>query len=225
MLVNGRRIRQSVPLRDKDRIEIGSHILVFHLAPIVPAGKNDPDPSRTARVETDVEICDKLVWMLIADLEGSTPLSQRLPGDLFAGLVGRWLASCRKIIEGNGGTINKHLGDGFLAYWPSTQIKPAKVGQTLAALKAMPMEDNCSFRIILHYAKVTVDKAAAQSEDTLLGQEVVFIFRAEKIAAKLKEHCMISLAAAKELMPYGSVTSLGCHPVQGFPGECEFFRF
>ena len=80
---------------------------------------------------TVVEIKSASCWLLVADLEDSTQMIQRLPADEAPVRTGRWLAECKELIEECGGSINKFLGDGFFAYWHHREPTPVQVARAV----------------------------------------------------------------------------------------------
>jgi class 3 adenylate cyclase len=62
-------------------------------------------------------------------------------------------------------------------------------------------------------------------ENSLIGPDVNFIFRMEKLAGALKEICVLSAPAATHLKAFGPVRSLGQHPLPGFGGTHEVYAF
>ena len=222
-LLNGRRVRLPVALKDKDRLELGSEVLVFRQNAFVAATppmeeESDCDMTIKASVTTSH-------WLLVADIEKFTPLSQTMPGDELARLVGKWISSCKEIIEMNGGEINKYLGDGFLAYWPSTETTPETIDRTLAQLKKIQASGPMKFRLVVHHGAITLDNSLSQGENSLIGPNVNFIFRMEKVAGGLGKYCVLSEAAARHLEKHGLVEPLGEHPLSGFSGNHPLYLY
>jgi len=78
---------------------------------------------------------------------------------------------------------------------------------------------------VVHYGKVFVGGAANMGEDSLMGNEVNFVFRMEKLAAKLGQHRLLTEAASKQLSSIIQTQSAGSHSVTSFEGEFPFFTF
>ncbi len=216
ILLNGRRVKQPVQLKDQDKLEIGANRFVYR--------QNAPDPTAPPTLaETTSYMTIKAsrtaeLWLLIADIEKFTPLSQTMPGDQLAKLVGRWIATCKEIIEREGGEINKYLGDGFLAYWPVPNTTPEIVARTVAELKKVQAANLLPFRLVIHFGRVTVDNSLSEGEDALIGPEVNFVFRLEKVAGSIGQPCVLSAAAAAHLKSFSPVTPHGEHSLSGFVG-------
>ncbi|MCX8157768.1 MAG: adenylate/guanylate cyclase domain-containing protein [Verrucomicrobiae bacterium] len=223
VFINGRRLRQPVQLHDHDKIEIGSTTFTF-LQSEAPLFPGDSPAPRTTNYVTLKDIKTEELWLLVADIVGFTPLSQSVPGDELARLVGRWICACKEAIEQQDGVINKYLGDGFLAYWPQAGVPPEKVRQTLETLRALQQQTReFSFRVVIHRGRITVDNAVSLGENSLIGPDVNYVFRMEKVASQLKELCLLSAPAAALLYPAAECRSVGRHPLHGFEGDFEFF--
>ena len=136
VMLNGRRVRQPIALKDQDSIVVGSNSFVF-MHSQASASHKDKSIAKSANFTTMKAIKTEQLWLLMADIEGFTPLSQKLPGDELAKLVGAWICDCKEVIEQNEGVINKYLGDGFLVYWPNPKTGPSKVAHTVGELKKL----------------------------------------------------------------------------------------
>jgi class 3 adenylate cyclase len=237
--LNERRVTHPTLLRDGDVIQIAHARLAFHQA---AAAKSDEEASLGQM--TVVEVRTEPCWLLIADVADFTPLSQRLPADDLAALMGRWIRTCKEQIERNGGVINKFLGDGFMAYWRSrddaavVDVKTAAEGMRAArravvnvktaaeGLRAAQRTSELQFRVVLHYGKVAMGGTASLNEDSLMGPEVNFAFRMEKAASGFSVDFCVSEAAQKMLgdqLPLEQVP--GEHELKGFNGKYRFFAY
>lgn len=220
--VNGRRLSQPGRLNHGDVIKIGSFELVFR----EEGGRNrDISSTTTTSDQTIVAVQSSPCWLLLADIEGSTHLSQKLDPEALAVLIGRWFARCKEAIEGQGGVINKYLGDGFFAYWPATETAPPRVIAALGALGKLQEQGEPGFRIVLHCDQVVMGGMASLGEESLSGVGVNFVFRMEKLAGSLGQSRFLSELAAQRLGPGFPTTPLGKHPVASFAGEHTFLTF
>ncbi len=218
--VAGKRVVQPTRLTDGVEIQIGETRLTFR-QPIV----RDSSFIEESGSGTLMDVRMVRSWLLLADLQGSTRLSQEMPAEELARLTGRWFSECRQLIERHGGAVNKFLGDGFLAYWPATRTDLDLLIQGLLALKQLQASSAVAFRIVLHQGSVILGGGPTMGEENLSGPEVNFTFRIEKLAGGLDCSAMMSAAARTQLEGRLSTTSLGQHPVSGFPGTPEFFAF
>ncbi len=220
--LNGRRVSKPSRLRNGDTIQIGAFQAVFRVA-----GGADQDPSASRLTATQTVVARKSCpcWLLLADIEGSSGLSRRLDAEALAALIGPWLARCKEAIEGEGGAINKYLGDGLLAYWPATQLTPPRLVAALGALRQLQAQSEPPFRVVLHCGQVLMGGMASMGEESLLGMEVNFVFRMERLAATLGQPRLLSEAAAQRLGGGLTTTPVGKHPLPGFEGEHWFLSF
>ena len=138
-------------------------------------------------------------------------------------VVGAWLSACKEIIEQHHGSINKYLGDGFLAYWPEPAANSKQIAEVIAALKDLQKKKAPEFRIVLHFGSVAIGGIASMGEESLMGKEVNLIFRLEKLASSLGESCGLSNAAQARVGESISVRPLGEHELKGFEGKTAFF--
>jgi class 3 adenylate cyclase len=80
------------------------------------------------------------------------------------------------------------------------------------------------FRLVLHYGLVSSGGMRSMGEESLIGKEVIFVFRMEKMAGSLGILLMASEAAKAKLEPMMKCESAGRHPLKGFEGDFEFFK-
>ncbi len=217
-LLNGRRITQPIRLRNGDVIEIGKRRMTFRCE---TEGFSETVRTTTKATVSTVRVEQRI--LLLADICGFTRLSQSLPPDDLASLVGTWLAACRDLVHESGGSINKYLGDGFFATWPATDRVAAEFPRLRSHLTEVQHEAAAAFRFVVHVGATTVDSSMVDGEETLIGPMVNFVFRMEKIAAK---HGMPRLWSreASEFLAGRMVFSRGIESeVSGFSGRHEFF--
>jgi len=216
--LNGRRMTAPCRLSDGDRIELGAHRFTFRQPQAMP---NDQADLTTERTIHDVK--SMTCWLLVADIEQYTQFIQKMPADEVSRMTGRWLADCKQLVEDHQGAINKFLGDGFFAYWPANEgASAAHVSRAFTALAARQAQAALRFRLVLHYGKVFVGGASI-NEESLMGPEVNFTFRIEKVASRLGAPRLLSAAAQAEIKSLLPTRELGRHPVPSFDGEFLFY--
>ncbi len=216
--LNHRRIHQPVRLTDQDQVVIGDQIFIFHLPEEITDDYRTTYAQRTIR-----EIENVPCWLLVADIEGFTPLSRSLPSDRLATLIGGWVATCKEIIETHDGMIDKYLGDGFLAYWRGDPRITKSVAAALNALKAAQAKNEPCFRLALHFGFVAIGGVPSMGEESLMGKEVNFVFRMEKLAGSLGIYLLTSAAGHAKLKSLIKCEPAGAHELKGFEGKHEFF--
>jgi len=219
-VLNGRRVVQPTLLHDGDQISIGDECLVFRKN--APPAAPDVFEGGTVTFE---EIKSIHCWLLLVDIEGSTMLSQRAPPDELPIILGRWFSDCKETVESCGGQINKFLGDGFFAYWPEA---PSAADNVKRAVEMLCQAQNFSqppFRWVLHYGVVSMGGAMSLGEASLLGKDVNFAFRMEKIAGQAGVGRMLSIAAHEKISLSQPCQDIGPFEVSGFPGSFLFRTF
>jgi adenylate cyclase len=219
--LNGRRISQPCRLAEGDRVELANHAFSFRH----PRSQRPALPTRTGTEKTIQEIKAVNCWLLVADMESSTQFIKATAPEESLRVTGRWLSACKQIVEDRGGTINKFLGDGFLAFWRDQENTPASVGKALEALRHLQDQAQPRFRIVLHFGKVYIGGTASLGEESLLGNDVNFAFRMEKMAGSLGAPRVMSEPAQQRLHGLLPTSKEGRRALSGFDGEFDFFSF
>jgi adenylate cyclase len=219
--LNDRRVTQPTRLKNEDTIKIAHATLTFRQNTVRVGDEDDIGASSQMTV---VDLRTEECWLLIGDVANFTPLSQRMPPDDLAALMGRWIRTCKEHIERNGGAINKFLGDGFMAFWKGGPGALPKVAAAANGLRAAQLASDLEFRLVLHFGKVAMGGAASVNEDSLMGPEVNFAFRMEKAASGLKVPFCVSEGAQKLASNALTLNAVpGEHELKGFPGKYRFF--
>jgi adenylate cyclase len=162
-------------------------------------------------------------WLLVTDIRDFTPLSRHMQTEDLDVLLGAWIFSCKEIIENQNGTINKYLGDGFLAYWPDAATTSEQIMTVISALKELQQTGWPQFRLVVHFGPVVIGGVASMGEESLMGGEVNLIFRLERLAGSLGELCCLSETAHENLRALTTARLLGEFELKGFDGKCRFF--
>jgi adenylate cyclase len=213
--VNDRRVIQPVRLRDGDRIRIGPFVLGFHQL----SDGATADTANRSTLHTIVDCHIAPCWLLVADVEGSTALARTMPPKDLATLLDTWFKRCQDLIETHGGSLNKYLGDGFLAFWKALPTPQQSLGPVLDELRRLQQSRRPPFRFVLHHGEVLLGGGGTLGEDSLNGTAVNFVFRMEKLAGGLKQGCLLSEPAGRSLGPAFLERPLGDHPLPGFDGR------
>jgi adenylate cyclase len=216
--LNKRRVHQPVRLCDMDQITVADVPFTFRQPEEVTSELRTTIAQQTIRETANIP-----VWLLVADIENFTPLSRSMVSDKLALLVGSWVSACKTIVEEHHGEIDKYLGDGFLAYWHDDEKSAENVAESLMKLKQLQKVEP-RFRLVLHYGLVSSGGLRSMGEESLIGKEVIFVFRMEKLAGSLGIHLLASAAAQTKLGPAIPCQKAGSHPLKGFEGSFEFFK-
>jgi adenylate cyclase len=216
--LNKRRVHQPVRLSDRDTITVGDTVFTFRQPEEISSELRTTIAQQTIRETATIPI-----WLLVADIENFTPLSRSMVSDKLALLVGSWVSACKEIVEEHHGEIDKYLGDGFLAYWHDDEKSVENVSAGLAKLKQLQLNQP-RFRLVLHHGLVSSGGLRSMGEESLMGKEVIFVFRMEKLAGSLGLPLLASAAARTKLGPARACEPAGSHELKGFEGTFEFFK-
>jgi adenylate cyclase len=216
--LNKRRVHQPVRLCDLDQITVGDAPFTFRQPEEITSDRRTTIMQQTIRETAHIP-----VWLLVADIENFTPLSRSMESEKLALVVGSWVAGCKAIVEEHQGEIDKYLGDGFLGYWHDSEKSAESVAAGLTKLKQL-QEGEPPFRLVLHYGLVSSGGLRSMGEESLIGKEVIFVFRMEKLAGSLGIDLMVSEAARNKLGNALPSQPAGSHELKGFDGRFEFFR-
>lgn len=219
--LNGRRVIQPTRLADGDVLLLGDRSVSFRQVAARPI--SEPRASQIS-AQTIISIKDAPCWLMVADIKGSSAMAARLSPTDMAIQVGRWMGSCKEIVDTHGGAINKYLGDGFLAFWIADAIETEHIVDALRAMKALQSGgEGPRFRLAVHYGSVAFGGSASHGEDSLSGVDVITAFRMEKIAGDLACDLMVSEEARRKLEGALAFRDLGAHLVSGLDGPARRF--
>ncbi len=211
-LRNGKRVTIPCRLKDGDVITIIDEGFVFRTAEQTANASLETNAPPTELVRANQQC-----WLLMVDIKRYTNLSRQLDTDTLGLKVGTWLRQCRDTIESSGGVVDKFLGDAIFAYWKHSPEAPGLVAGTLGQLVQLQRLRAPDFRIVLHYASVTLEGGAGGANN-LSGPEVIYVFRLEKVCSELLSDSIVSEAARASLPAACACAPLGEHPLDGFPG-------
>ena len=218
--VNQRRIEHSARLLDRDEITVGPTRIVFRSNDATSAGRGD----LVALDQTVHEVRQLTAWLLLVDIIDSTGISRRLGAHRMAKTFSEWLTLCRSSLESSGGIIDKPLGDGFFAFWPTAQNPPKHVAQALLTFREIQGSSPLPFRMVLHRGVAFTGGQMASGIYRLFGFEVNFTFAMEGLAKTLRSDSLLSEPAARALGQHVTATPAGLHQIHGVDVPVPFFR-
>jgi adenylate cyclase len=218
--VNHRRIDHAVLLRDRDEITIGPCRIVFRSSDAASARREDA----VVLDQTVHDVRQLTAWLFLVDIVDSTGISRRLGPHGMAKTFSDWMTRCRRTLEGSGGIIDKPLGDGFFAFWPTAERTPKHVAGAMLAFKELQSASALPFRMVLHRGAAFTGGQMASGIYRLFGPEVNFTFRMEALAKTLKVECLVSEPARRSLGHHLPTTPVGTHHVAGINASFPFFR-
>ena len=218
--VNRELAKRPVTLRDRDEIQIGDVVIRYRCTqPADPAtAASEANPLATQMLNS---VRLRHCWLLVTDIVGYSTLTEQKGSETTLGWLRTWIADVRPLLENNGGCIQDYIGDAIFAYWPCELTTPAQVLNALQGLEAYRSRSSLPFRVVVHHGSVLFTKA--EQGERLSGQEVNFVFRAEKVAKQFRTVAMFSQAAVQTLQLDGRCPLLGESSVDGLSGTYKFF--
>ncbi len=218
--LNGRRVIQPMTLQHGDVIQIGEESLVFRLETAPP---NEWDSYRTEAERTIRETAELTCWFLVVDIENFVQVTKDHSTEELAQMVGVWVAECQRIIESEGGTVSKFLGDGLLAYWDARFADSSRVVAALEQLRVLQARQAPPFRWALHFGNAAFGTAMAPNEVSALGHDLNFLFRLERVAAAQKFPSIVSEKVHGQIGSRIGSRLLGSFSIKGLEGEHQLF--
>ncbi len=196
------------------------------------------DGSEIASEEREMSI-------LFTDIQGFTALAERLPARELADLLNEHFTLIDRAIEAEGGTVDKYLGDGAMAFWgaPERQSDHAARACRAAVAMARSMEANNAerrqagkppirTRIGVHSGNVVVGNIGAPSRVnyTIVGDAVNVAERIMEIAREILNGTdndtavCFSAQTAAQWANSASLIPLGQREMRGHHEAVEVFR-
>lgn len=201
--VNGRRVITPVLLEHGAVIRISNNELIFE-----QTEGNAPDSSYDVTVAAGTDANHEetaVVAIMVCDIRGFSTMSEILPEDSLARRLGEWFREAGNLVQDNGGTIDKFIGDAILAYWiqgsePGAEVAKAFASGTglleKAAAQKWPDHPEKPFQIAvaLHHGTVTCGNIGlvAQRDATIIGDAVNTVFRMEGLMKQLGQRLTTS---------------------------------
>lgn len=221
--VNGERVTHPVCLRSNDTIQMPDNLLSFKssVKSAPPAQPRRAPPLKQRRL-TVADVRLTKCWILLADLQGFTQMSQQVDAEKLAPMVGNWIAECQAILFEQRGILAKFLGDGFLAYWSDRDESPVAIASACKNFQVL-QRSAPPFRVVVHYGVISFGGHSPDASHTMIGPELNFAFRLEKVASRLDLPWIFSDAAAARLQKLLPLISCGDQKVPDFALERTCF--
>ena len=231
-MLNGRRVTIPCALKNGDVVQIASGTFRFEsIEEASPA--ESPVEDATGDMRTEVAFSSETVSILVVDIRNYTGLSEALPAESLSRVVGRWFQQTQEIIERNGGSIDKFIGDAVMAFWLKARTEGDNryaVGPIQTALEMVALAEgfnqevvaaspalgfrvgcgiNCGQAIM---GNIGVD---ARRDFTAVGDSVNVAFRLEKLCKELKREIVLSEDLVKAAGDAFAFEDLGPQKIRG----------
>lgn len=168
------------------------------------------------------------ITLLFSDIRGFTTLSEKLdPGEVVE-MLNRYFEAMVAVIFRNGGTLDKFIGDGIMAYFgaPVAQEDQAKRAVTCAremivALEALnaklPSAGKLRIGVGVHTGEVILGEVGSpdHKDFTAIGDAVNLSSRIESLTKEKKVAILVSESSWKECKADFKFKSLGSVKVRG----------
>ena len=154
---------------------------------------------------------DRAITILFCDLEGYSAYSRGRPATETATYLNDLLGRVGPAIEATGGTIDKYIGDGLMAFWgapePNADHARAACQGALAMAREVEMFnrerraaglDACRMRVGLHTGTVLVGNVgfAGRVDYTAIGDAVNVASRLEQFGRRAPRHGEVTIVAS-----------------------------
>jgi adenylate cyclase len=154
---------------------------------------------------------DRAITILFCDLEGYSAYSRGRPATETATYLNDLLGRVGPAIEATGGTIDKYIGDGLMAFWgapePNADHARAACQGALAMAREVEMFnrerraaglDACRMRVGLHTGTVLVGNVgfAGRVDYTAIGEAVNVASRLEQFGRAAPRHGEVTIVAS-----------------------------
>ena len=224
-------------LRHNDRIQFGASVFVF-----------DHEESDITReiTGTSTQVIHTIAMpvksmkttLLVGDLKNFTAISAQLTAEEVAAMLREWYADCEAILKPRGATIDKFIGDGVFAYWPSAdddaRARAADAARQLSLgtpVTPSPtrrwLRENLGINVVcnvgLNIGSVALG-AMGRGVSTAVGEAVNVTFRIEALTRKLEQPVLASAAFVQGCRAVEPLFhSLGVHALKGQPDPVEVY--
>lgn len=154
---------------------------------------------------------DRAITILFCDLEGYTAYTRGRPAAETATYLNNLLARVGPAIEATGGTIDKYIGDGLMAFWGAPEPNEDHARAACLGALAMAREveafngerrtaglDACRMRVGLHTGTVLVGNVgfAGRVDYTAIGEAVNVASRLEQFGRRAPRHGEVTIVAS-----------------------------
>ena len=174
------------------------------------------------------------VTVMFTDIVGFTSRSENMSPEATAEMLNAHFAHVIAAVETTGGTVDKFMGDGVMAFWGAPDVHVGHARAALAAARAIaggPMPGGIRLRVGLHTGTVVAGNVGSRERlnYTILGDAVNVTQRIEQLGHALmleEETCcvLVSRSTWEAAGRPADFVPAGEFSLRGRGGEVEVYR-
>lgn len=193
---------------------------------------------------TSLESQERILTVMFTDIVGFTAESERLPAGEIASLLNEHFALLGGCVDSEGGTIDKFIGDGLMAFWgaPDEQsdtaaracraaLKMVRAVEAENAKRALNRQAPIRLRVGIHTGPVVVGNIGApgRMNYTIVGDTVNSGQRLEALGKDLDRGDFVTILASDAVVTQvedldGTFEAAGSFRVKGKVREISVYR-
>lgn len=201
----------------------------------------NPTVARLVEESQDDDTPDtRVITVLFSDIRGFTRLTQKLPPDRIMDLLSEYHSTMVDQIFSHGGTLDKFIGDGLMAYFNAPLDQPDHSARALRCAASMSDaleelnrkrtgrgESALDIGIGIHTGPATLGTIGTKHrrEYTAVGTTVNVAAHLEKLTRETGARILLTEATQKLLEPAVFVESLPQKQIPGIDHEVQLYRY